>query len=312
MHRTAEALLDDANACHDDEPARAAEMLRQIDPAALPATRLPGLAFLFNHVLGEKLAAWPEAHERCGTLLRAAGDAPPPALYRQAAAAARLAGDAAAESRLSDALAAAVGAPAERARDVVALTALMYAAPSLAAPAAAAAVSAALPTFAAPAWAQATPLDAAAAACVNNIASGLVERPAAELQHPAVRAALADTAELAERLWLRAGTWVNHERAAYLRAMAANALDDAAQARAHARRALALLDEHDTEHAESVDRAFLELEHARACRALALHDDALAAQEAADALASQFDDPGLDAWYAKRRAEVGAPARRGI
>ena len=75
-------------------------------------------------------------------------------------------------------------------------------------------------------------------------------------------------------------------------------------------RALALLDEHDAERAEQVDRAFIELEHARACRDMALPEEASRAQDAADALAAQFDDTGLDDWFAKRRAELGAPLRR--
>ena len=93
MSRTPEALLDEADACHDDDPPRAAAVLRQLDLAALPPGRLPGVAFLLNHVLGEKLGAWPEAHKLFDALLRASGDPPPPALFRQAAAAARLAGE---------------------------------------------------------------------------------------------------------------------------------------------------------------------------------------------------------------------------
>ena len=81
------ALLDQADSCHDDDPHRAADLLRRIDPVALPAERLPGFAFLLNHVLGEKLGAWPEAHAMFAPLLRAAGEEPPLALWRQAATA---------------------------------------------------------------------------------------------------------------------------------------------------------------------------------------------------------------------------------
>ena len=246
-----------------------------------------------------------------GPLLRAAGEQPPHALWRQAATAAHLAGDAAAATGLSDALATAAGASTRQAQEVVALTAVMYRTPTLPSAAAAAAVSLSLGALQGPSWQQASPLDAAIAACANNIASGLLERPAAELQQAALRAAIDDTARLAERFWLRAGTWVNFERAAYLRAMVANALGDAPQAREHAQRALALLDAHDTDRAEQVDRAFIELERARACRDLALHVEAQAAQDAADALAAQFNDAGLDAWFAKRRAALGTPAPRG-
>lgn len=305
------AQLEEADACHDDDPPRAAALLRHIDPAALPSARLPSLAFLLNHVLGEKLGAWTEAHAMFDALLRAAGENPPMALWRQAAAAARLAGDAAAAAHRIEGLAIAAGATAGQAQDVVAFTALMYRAPMLPAAAAAEAVADVLPVFAAPAWAEANPLDSAVAACANNIASGLLERPAADVQqHPPLRSVLDRTALLAERIWLRAGTWVHHERAAYLRAMVATALGEALAAREHALRALALLDEHDADRAETVDRAFLELERARACRELALHAEAQAAQDAADALAAQFNDADLDAWFAKRRAELAAPPPR--
>jgi hypothetical protein len=310
MNDTPLARLDEADACHDDDPPRAADILRRLDPAALPAERLPGLAFLLNHVLGEKLGAWGEAHALFDALLRAAGEKPPLGLWRQAAAAARLAGDEAAATRLSAALTAASGAAAGQAQDVVALTAAMYRTPALPAAQAVEQLHAAACRFDAASWQAASPLDAAVAACANNLASGLLERPPADLQQAALRVALEDSARLAERFWLRAGNWVQHERAAYLRAMAANALGEAAQAHGHALRALALLDANDTERAEQVDRAFIELERARACRQLDLQDEARAAQEQADALAAQFNDAGLDAWYAKRRAELAAPARR--
>jgi len=311
MSRTPDELLDRAQACHDDDPALAADLLRRLDPAALGPERWPGLAFLYNHVLGEKLGDWPEAHALFDPLLCAAGEAPPLALWRQAATAARLAGDEAAAARFSDALAAAAGTSARLAGDVVAFSATMYRAPTLPLAAAAAAVALAAGEFEALSWQPANPLDGAVAACANNIASGLLERPAAELQQPLLRTTLDDTARLAERFWLRAGTWVHHERAAYLRAMVANALGDAPRARDHALRALALLDEHDADRAEQVDRAFIELERARAGRDMGLHDEAQGAQELADALAAQFDDAGLDAWFARRRAELGAPLRRG-
>jgi hypothetical protein len=299
-----QALLDEAQACHDDDPARGAELLRRIDPAGLPAERLPGLAFLLNHVLGEKLGAWGEAHAMFDPLLRAAGDdKPAPVLWRQAAVAAGLAGDGDTASRHAAALAGATGATAEQAGEVVALTQAMFRVPSLAASEAAHLVSAALSVFTSPAWrAQPTPLDAAVASCTNNIASGLIERPAPDLQDAALRAATQEAAQVAEHFWHRAGTWVQHERAAYLRALVANAIGDATEARDHALRALALIDANDTEHAENVDRAFLLLEQSRACRALGLEAETQATLAQADALAAQFGDPGLDDWYAKLRA----------
>ena len=311
MSQTPDELLDQAQACHDDDPPRAADLLRRLDPASLPPERRPGLAFLLNHVLGEKLGAWPEAHALFGPLLRTAGETPPLALWRQAATAARMAGDAAAAARLSDALAVAAGTSVGHARDVVAFSATMYRTPTLASVAAVDELALAAGAFDSPAWQSANPLDSAVAACANNIASGLLERPSAELQTVPLRTTLDATACLAERYWLRAGTWVHHERAAYLRAMVANALGDAPQARDHALRALALLDEHDADRAEQVDRAFIELERARAGRDMGLHDEAQVAQDLADGLAAQFNDAGLDEWFTRRRAELGAPLRRG-
>ena len=304
MSQTHDQLLDEAEACHDADPDRGAALIRRIDPAALPGARLPGLAFLLNHVLGEKLGAWAEAHAMFASLLRTAeGEAMPPALWRQAAAAAGLAGDDAAEARCAEALAQATGATAGQVGDVVAFTQTMFRVPGLPAADAATAVSDVLPRFAVPGWQdQATPLDAAAAGCANNIASGLIERSAPDLQDPALRRATEAAAQLAERLWQRAGTWVQHERAAYLRALVANAFSEAAQARGHALRALAMIDANDTDHAEDVDRAFLLLEQSRACRALSQGDEARSALAAADALAAQFGDPGLDDWYARQRA----------
>ena len=310
MDDTSLSLLEQAQACHDEDPPRAAELLRRLDPAALPAERWPGLAFLLNHVFGEKLGAWGEVHALFDPLLRAAGEKPPLALWRQAASAAQLAGDEAAAARLSEALAAASGASTGQVQETVALTAAMYCTPVLPAADAAAKLTLALRGLSAPSWQQASPLDAAIAACANNIASSLLERPQGELRQEPLRTTLADTARLAERFWLRAGNWVNFERAAYLRAMVANALGDAPQAREHALRALALIDAHDAERAEQVDRAFIELEHARACRDMNLQDEANRAQDSADALAAQFDDSALDDWFAKRRAELGAPPRR--
>ena len=300
----AQALLEQAQACHDDDPARGADLLRRIDPAALPVDRLPGLAFLLNHVLGEKLGAWVEAHAMFAPLLRAAGDeSPPPVLWRQAAAAAGLAGDGAAAARHAASLASATGATAEQVGAVIALTQAMFRVPGLPAGEAAQTVAAALPAFGASTWQdQATPLDAAVAACANNLASGLIERSPSDLQSPALRAATQEAAQLAERFWQRAGTWVQHERAAYLSALVANAFGDAARAREHALRALALIDANDADHAEDVDRAFLLLEQSRACRALGLASEAQATLGQADALAAQFGDPGLDDWYASRRA----------
>ena len=312
--------LDEANACHDDDPPRGAELLRGIAAAQLPPDRWPGFSFLLNHVLGEKLGCWHEALQRQRALLAVAQPAPALVLRRQAATAARLAsagttGPMLNEARevaaeLAAAFAQASGASLERSNELLQLNAVMYQLPALASKQAAGPALAALVPFASPAWQAASALDASAAACLNNVASGLLERPAADLQHPALREALVQSAELALRVWQRAGTWVQHERALYLRAMVSNALGEHREARAHAQAALALLNEHDAAHAEDVDRAFVELERWWACSRSRLAAEAADARTNADALAAEFKDAGLTAWFERREQALRAGAQR--
>ncbi len=92
--------------------------------------------------------------------------------------------------------------------------------------------------------------------------------------------------------------------------MVGNALAQAPQAREHALRALALIDANDIDDNERVDRAFIELEHAHACRALELIDEADAAQARAEAIAAAFNDAFLDDWFANRRRVLAALAAR--
>ena len=299
---SATELLDQANACHDDDVPRGAALLRAIDAAALPVARHPTYAFLLNHVLGEKLGAWTEAlglHQRLLALPE-----PDAVLWRQAGAAALGVGDASATERATAAYASANGVDRARALEVLQLSAAMYRVPGQDANTAARLTHAAIAPFDTHPWSAAGPLDSAVAAGLNNIASGLHERPLPDLRAPALREALSRSAELAHRFWLRAGTWVNAERALYLRAMVGNALGDAHTARAHALEALALLDAHDTAHAEDVDRAFVELERAHACRTLGLPEEAAAGTANAEALAAAFGDAGLRRWYESRRARL--------
>ena len=295
-------LLDQANACHDDDVPRGTALLRAIDPAALPAARQPTYAFLLNHLLGEKLGAWAEAvglHRRLLAL-----PAPAAVLWRQAGAAALALGDATLTEQAAAAYAAANGVATVRALDVLQLGAAMYQVPGHDADTAARLAHAAIAPFDTDAWHAAGPLDGAVAASLNNLASGLLDRPLPDLRVPALRDALSHSAELAHRFWLRAGTWVNAERALYLRAMVGNALGDARTARAHALAALSLLDAHDTAHAEDVDRAFIELERAHACHRLGLPDEAAIAMASTQALAAAFGDAGLTRWYDSRRARL--------
>lgn len=296
--------LDEANACHDGDPQRGAALLRQIDPAQLPAERWPSFAFLLNHVLGEKLSAWPEALAGQERVIALAQPTPALVLWRQLGAAAQVLDAATPLAQAVGGLAAASGAPPERAREVVMLAAAMYLAPSHAATDAGQTALRALAALMYAAWPTGGALDAQAAACTNNIANGLLERSDADLRNAAVRAALACSAELAERLWRLAGTWVQHQRALYTRAVACTVLGEPHLARRHAIDGLAVLDAHDSAGSENVDRAFLELERWNACVWLGLSDEAAAALARAEALAAVFNDAGLTQWFEDRRKRL--------
>jgi len=292
--------LNAANDCHDDDPARGAALLRGIDAAALAASEWPLYAFLLNHVLIEKLGLPAEANERQHRLLAVAGETPAPVLLRQAAVAALLAGDSVAELAHAAEFAAATGVSTARAVELVQLAAAALRVPGAAAPTAGRLALDALAPLAAAHWQQTSALDTAAAAQCNNIASALAERPLADLADATLREALARSAEWSHVFWQRAGTWVNHERVCYLRALVAGALGEVEAARGHARVGLALLDTHDQAQEQAVDRAFLEMEHAFACERLGRAEEAAAAHARADALAADFNDAGLSAWYRQR------------
>ena len=296
----APALLDEANACHDQDPLRCAELLRGINAHALEPKQWPLLAFLFNHVLGEKLGLWQEARERNAALAGLAGDSQP--VLRHAAVAATLAGDGAAAAAMCKALAIAAGSSPVQVSELVQLAATVFRLLSLPAAPAAAQTQAALAVLSAAHWLVKSELDVAAAAQCNNLASHLVDRPLADLAHPELRASLEHAAVCAQRLWQRAGNWVNHERACYLRALAASAQGDAAAALAHACDGLALLDANDLDNAETVDRAFLGLEESFALHRLNRADEAAASRSKVDALATAFGDAGLRSWFKDRVA----------
>jgi hypothetical protein len=302
-----DALLAQADAIHDDAPERALQMLRDLDPATLPANRLARLSFLLDHVIGEKFELWAEALARQRAVVEQAGANATPLLFRHAAVAAQIAGDAALARTWTQALAATSDAPLAKARALVTLAAVGFSVNRQDAEAAGRLTLQALQPLAGLRAAPGAGLDAAFGAALNNLASELLERRMEDLGQPDLRAALQLSAEHAQRFWQRAGTWVNCERAHYLSAMAANALGEGAEGAAQSRAGLALLDDHDGAREQDVDRAFLELEHAMGLRlaGLAGREHALAR---AQALANAFGDTSLDRWFAGRRARNEALA----
>ncbi|MFL6676694.1 MAG: hypothetical protein ACJ8IK_00025 [Burkholderiaceae bacterium] len=296
----ADALLAQADALHDDEPLRALEMLRALDITALSPGKLGRLSFLLDHVAGEKFGLWGEAVAGLRAIVAHAGPEATPLILRHAAIAAHLAADDVLAREWTQALAASADAPLDKARALVALGAVQFSAGRLSAEAAARLALHALAAVAAVHDTPGSGLDAAFGAVTNNLASDLLERPLADLAQPDLRDALARAAELAQRIWDDAGTWVQRERARYLSAMAANALGHGVAGAAHARAGLALLDEFDVDDGERVDRAFLELELAAGLR-LAGQPGRAEALARALALAARFDAPWLDRWFTDRQ-----------
>ncbi|HEX5684491.1 MAG TPA: hypothetical protein VFY73_10715 [Ideonella sp.] len=299
-------LLQAADDCHDDHPAAAAILLRQIDADALNPGQRPRYAFLVNHLLAEKLGQPAEAWQRQQAVLAACGNEAPLPVLRQAGAAARMAGDMAAEASIGQRLADAAGVSLAQAAEFLVLAAANFQVPLLGAEAAGSAALAALAPMHGPAWQQANGLDAAAAVMTNNLASDLAERPVAELAVEPLRQALAEAAELSQGFWHRAGQWVNHERAHYLRAFTANALGDAETAELQARAGLVLLANHDHDDQERVDQAFLRSELAHALARLGRAADAQVERTQADALIEALDDAEITAWYRRRVARQQA------
>jgi len=132
----------------------------------------------------------------------------------------------------------------------------------------------------------------------NNLASELVE---AKSRTPAEDALMATAAEAAHAFWMKIGTWVQDERARYLRALVANALGKPAEALAQADAALAIIAANGD---QPVDTVFLTLARSRSLRLLGETADSAAALAAADAAAAAWDDQGLKDWYAEERARA--------
>jgi hypothetical protein len=290
-------LLQAADACHDDDPVQAAGLLRQIDADALNPAQRPRFAYLLNHVLGEKQGLHAEVWLRQQAVLAACRDEVTLPVLRHAGAAARLAGDLGGADHVAARLAGIAQVDRAMAADLLQLTAASFEVPRLEGEAAARAALTALALLTQPTWRTANALDAAAAAMVNNIASNLVERPLPELSIPSLRQAMAQGAELAQELWHRGGQWVQHERAHYLRALAANALGDAATAEAQARAGLVLLANFDSAGNEKVDEAFLRSELAHALVQLGRPADAQVERTLADATIEALADAGISEWY---------------
>jgi hypothetical protein len=290
-----DALLDEIDRVHDAEPERAAQLLREFDATELAAARLGELAFLYNHVLGEKFARWDEAAERIAQLVLR--DDAPPGVWRQLFAAHTLRGDALGAAAARTALAKSTGASDAEANWAGELTVLAYVADPLAR------AEDLLALAKAAAQIEASPLDAALAACFNNVTMRLLE---ASLNRPlaaAGAAALRAGAESARRFWYRAGHWLQHERADYLCAKVDVRLGDATAAIAAAEHGLRLVEANGN---DPIERAFLLLPLAAALAAGGNAARAHAVRAEAETLARGFD-AGTRAAFDQDLAELFGP-----
>jgi hypothetical protein len=272
-------MLDEIDRLHDDAPDRAAQMLRVFDATSLPIPRLGQLAFLFNHVLGEKLGLWNEAAERIAVL--ATRTDAPPGVWRQLFAAQTLRGDALGAAAARIGLARTTGAQDSDANTAGELTVLAYVADPLAHAADVLALAKAANID------QETPLDAALGACFNNVTGRLLEASRKVTLAATEKQALQAGAEAARRFWYRAGQWLQHERADYLCAKVEVRIGAAAEAVRAAERGLRLVEANGN---DGIERAFLLLPLAAAHAALGEQTRAAGLRAEAEALAQQFDE----------------------
>jgi len=272
-------MLDEIDRVHDDAPDRAAQMLRSFDATSLPIPRLGQLAFLFNHVLGEKLGQWNEAAERIAVL--ATRTDAPPGVWRQLFAAQTLRGDALGAAAARIGLARTTGADDSDANTAGELTVLAYVADPLAHAADVLALARAANID------QETPLDAALGACFNNVTGRLLEASRKVPLGATEKQALQAGAEAARRFWYRAGQWLQHERADYLCAKVEVRIGAAAEAVRAAERGLRLVEANGN---DGIERAFLLLPLAAAHAALGEPTRAAGLRAEAETLAQQFDE----------------------
>lgn len=293
--------LDDLLRIHDDEPARVADALLTIDAGALDDAQQRTYGFLLNHVLGERFGRWSEALIRLTPL----AERPQASLrvLRHHGVAALQAGDHArcAQAQAQIATAAAVEPAVARALLQVAALGLTPLTTGHAPQVAALALQAS--AFAPGA------LDADFAACFNNVTTALYyatrEVDVTGAPGAPMRSALRRGAEAALLFWRRAGGWMEHERALYLRAKIALRTAEPVAALAHAEQGLAIVEANGS---DAVERAFLLQLQAAALERAGQPGRAAAVRDAVAALQGSLD-ADLRKLLADDAAEFPSPPR---
>ena len=287
---------------HDKATAAVADRLEANASLAATPEQAARYAALVVHTIGQHHRDWSRAARvATQTIERVASDHPSnPGLapaWASVAAAQHLAGDA--PAALVSELRSAAAAPADAMGHLV-RTRILVAEALLAAKRRAEATAMFESVLAA--WEALPPaaaLDRGVAAGASNFTTSLLDLTDRSSHEDTL---VARGAQSARTAWGRVGTWVNHERADYLVALAMNALGRHRDAAAAARAGLETIRANGE---EAVDEAFLNLTLCAAARGLgdtALGDSALAN---ADALARGFeDDDGLRKWFAGERAKL--------
>jgi hypothetical protein len=272
--------------------------LRSLSTSGVPAGDVPRFVFLVNHVIGEKESRWAEALS-IGSAAAASLEVPSKNLLRHLAVAAWLAGDVVHALEWRRRLAASAGCSTSCADLATWMGAL---ASTVETGAIAEVCEEFLPLAREAAASPPSPVDDLIAATMNNFVSALVEVEGALAG--SVARAIEEGARACRTVWLRAGTWVNHERADYLCALAFARLGRAEEAREAALRGLQIIEAGGP---QDVDEAFLLLELAWASRALGRVEESDAALVRAHAIAGKWSDPGLLDWFRTQRARRELP-----
>jgi hypothetical protein len=286
---------------HDTATAAVADRLEENASLTVTPEQAARYAALVVHTIGQHHRDWPRAARiATGTTERVASDHPSePALapaWASVAAAQHLAGDA--PAALVSELRATAASPADAMGHLV-RTRMLVTEALLAA--GRRAEAAAMFATALAAWEALPPSgaqDRAVAAGASNITTALLDLRDRTSREDTL---VAHGAEAARIAWGRVGTWMNHERADYLVALAMNALGRHRDAAAAARAGLETIRANGE---EDVDKAFLNLTLAAAARGLRDKELADRALADADALAAAFDDDGLEKWFADERAKL--------
>ena len=290
-----ESLIDDGWGYHDCQSERLAGELETAAAAAAVEPRLRRRFLdLASHTIGEHLGDWPRARALAERVLDGqTPDAETANAWAKLAAARFLAGDAAGALVAETAcLAAAADVRAALIDCRIVLAMAMIGSQRLADGAALYECVLDLAGEGAPAS------DRAIAVASNNLASELVEQTR---RSPDEDRLMRRAADAALSFWRRCGTWVNEERALYLLALVANALDEPREALGHIEAALALLAANGE---QPIDVTFLTLARANALARLGDAPGHRLALAAADADAAGWEDAGLRAWYAEERARL--------